>query len=54
MFLDEALLHDNNIFILTYLGIYLAGAFLFTLGGSSLNQSLFEAASMISTIGFST
>ena len=54
MFLDEALLHDNNIFILTYLGIYLAGAFLFTLGGSSLNQSLFESASMISTIGLST
>lgn len=54
LYLDEGLLHQNNLYIITYLGLFLLGSTIFTFGGVPLSQALFETASMVGNVGLST
>jgi len=53
-YLDENMMHSNNIFILLYLMIYIFGIVLFSYSGTNMGLVAFEVSSMLSTTGLST
>lgn len=49
---DEEIIHTFA-FIMLYIGIFIFGAFLYTLYGNSIQNSLYESASLLGTTGLS-
>ena len=52
-FLSDRQLRQISMFVFLYLGVYLAGGGIITAYGYSLRESLFEYASVLSTVGLS-
>ncbi|HBD06169.1 MAG TPA: hypothetical protein DCY93_02015 [Firmicutes bacterium] len=53
-YLDENMMHSNNIFVLLYIIIFIFGVVLFSYTGTNIELVAFEVSSMLATTGLST